>query len=303
MRSVIFIRVYLSSICLIAIVGLALRLICDTIKTMLTSSANPELSIPQVSTLDRLAIALAVMSLGFLAFVIRAPFFHAAIVGAALLGIRAHLTGKRELYVIAAFLLPLTIVVDIGNGMVVKLTPHTIDAFLLASDFGISHAVYLWFSGHPLAFAVIYAVYFWLPVWAAIVLCFTADAKRAAITMAIAPFTALPFFLAFPAVGPVRIHTATAPRNCVPSMHMVWVLLLWYYSPKWLRPIALTVVAITALATLGLGEHYVIDLAVAAPFALGVHSLVARLHATHAHELPAAAAVEITMVKDLSAVP
>ena len=60
---------------------------------------------------------------------------------------------------------------------------------------------------------------------------------------------------------------------------------------------------ITALATLGLGEHYVIDLAVAAPFALGVHSLVARLHATHAHELPAAAAVEITMVKDLSAVP
>ena len=150
--------------------------------------------------------------------------------GAALLGIRAHLTGKRRLFSdcrisAATDHRP----ADIGNGMVVKLTPHTIDAFLLASDFGISHAVYLWFSGHPLAFAVIYAVYFWLPVWAAIVLCFTADAKRAAITMAIAPFTALPFFLAFPAVGPVRIHTATAPRNCVPSMHMVWVLLLWYY--------------------------------------------------------------------------
>ena len=57
---------------------------------------TPSYPFLKISTLDRLAIALAVMSLGFLAFVIRAPFFHAAIVGAALLGIRAHLTGKRE---------------------------------------------------------------------------------------------------------------------------------------------------------------------------------------------------------------
>lgn len=227
--------------------------------------------------LDKTAVALALVVIIFLAIVINAPFFHAAVAGALLLAIWGWFSGKRELYVIAAFLPPLTIINALGNALVVRLTPHPIDSLLLATDFGISRAVYLWFDVHPLAFAVIHAVYYWLPIWAAVVLCVTEDAKRAAISMALAPLAALPFFLLLPACGPVWIHTATAPRNCVPSLHMTWVFLLWYYSPKWLKPVAVLITAVTALATLGLGEHYVIDLVVAVPFTLLICKVVGRV--------------------------
>jgi len=196
------------------------------------------------------------------------------VVGSILLALRARFTGQRQLYVIAACLPPLTIVNAVGNAAVIKLATHTIDRFLLATDFGVSRAVYAWFQLHPSAFAVIHVTYFWLPIWGAVVLCFAERTTEAAISMGIAPLGALPFFLLFPACGPIWINVRSAPRNCIPSMHMVWVLLLWYYSPRWLRPLAVFVVMLTAAATLGLGEHYVIDLIVAVPYSLLIVCLV-----------------------------
>jgi PAP2 superfamily len=66
------------------------------------------------------------------------------------------------------------------------------------------------------------------------------------------------------------------PRNAIPSLHMTWVLLVWWNSkglPRWVRAIALTFVCFTVLATLGTGEHYFVDLVVAFPFSLMVQAL------------------------------
>ncbi|HTK94102.1 MAG TPA: phosphatase PAP2 family protein [Terriglobales bacterium] len=67
-----------------------------------------------------------------------------------------------------------------------------------------------------------------------------------------------------------------APRNAMPSLHMAWVLLVWWNSlsfPRWARILALLYVAGTVFSTLGLGEHYLVDLVVAFPFALSAEAL------------------------------
>ena len=74
-------------------------------------------------------------------------------------------------------------------------------------------------------------------------------------------------------VAPVLIKGA---RNAIPSLHMAWVLLVWWNSrglAGWIRAIALIFVVLTILATLGTGEHYFIDLVVAFPFSLMVQAL------------------------------
>jgi hypothetical protein len=93
------------------------------------------------------------------------------------------------------------------------------------------------------------------------------------------------FYNLFPALGPVHIFLQDFPwhpmntlqashllrepiavkgvQNAIPSLHMAWVLLAWWYSrglSVWERGIALTFVVFTAFATLGTGEHYFIDL-------------------------------------------
>ncbi len=123
--------------------------------------------------------------------------------------------------------------------------------------------------------------------------------------------TAFPVMLAFlvtgpigvlyynmvPAVGPIHVFGPGFPwhpeitsrarqlvletiplrgaRNCIPSLHMAWVLLAWWNSKglaRWIRVIALAFVVFTLLATLGIGEHYFVDLVVAFPFALMVQA-------------------------------
>src|SRR5260370_30132630 len=74
-------------------------------------------------------------------------------------------------------------------------------------------------------------------------------------------------------VVPVLLKGA---RNAIPSLHMAWVLLVWWNSrglARWVRAIAMVFVVLTAMATLGTGEHYFIDLVVAFPFSLMVQAL------------------------------
>ncbi|MGC9947045.1 MAG: phosphatase PAP2 family protein [Bryobacteraceae bacterium] len=63
----------------------------------------------------------------------------------------------------------------------------------------------------------------------------------------------------------------SAPRNAMPSVHIAMALLILWNSrpwPKLCRGLAGGLLAITILATLGFGEHYLVDLFVAVPFAL-----------------------------------
>ena len=69
------------------------------------------------------------------------------------------------------------------------------------------------------------------------------------------------------------------PLNASPSGHVAWVLLMfWFagrYGNKAVRVLTGVYMALTCVATLGMGEHYVIDLVLAVPFArsiwAGVH--------------------------------
>jgi hypothetical protein len=68
-------------------------------------------------------------------------------------------------------------------------------------------------------------------------------------------------------------YLSAGVHNAIPSMHMAWALLvLW--SAMELGPLALAIAAslvgLTALATLGSGEHYMVDLVVSVPLAFAV---------------------------------
>jgi hypothetical protein len=106
------------------------------------------------------------------------------------------------------------------------------------------------------------------------------------------------FYNMFPALGPVHLFHARFPQdpiptaqvsrlylepvklfgppNAIPSLHMAWALLVWWYSRGlswWERGVAFGFLVFTVLATLGTGEHYFVDLVVAFPFAVLVEAI------------------------------
>ena len=110
-------------------------------------------------------------------------------------------------------------------------------------------------------------------------------------------------YLTFPAAGPVYVAGPEYPgsplplsvlrhwpiqmvplswreaRNCMPSLHVTWALLIWFNCKPFsrlVRRLALAFVLITLFDTLGTGEHYLIDLVVAFPFAVAVQALCSR---------------------------
>ncbi len=68
-------------------------------------------------------------------------------------------------------------------------------------------------------------------------------------------------------------------HNAIPSMHMAWALLI-LWSALELGPLALAIAAslvgFTVLATLGSGEHYLVDLVVSVPLAFAVWNVFRR---------------------------
>lgn len=87
------------------------------------------------------------------------------------------------------------------------------------------------------------------------------------------------FYATFPAVGPRHFDwaagvAAPALRNCVPSMHFAWALLIALNAKS--RPLrfALWVYAgLMALATIAVGEHYLVDVLASIPFVVAVQWL------------------------------
>jgi hypothetical protein len=76
---------------------------------------------------------------------------------------------------------------------------------------------------------------------------------------------------------------AVVPRNGMPSLHFGWTLLLFWNMRRrawWIALAAGAYVSLTALATLGLGEHYLADLIVAVPVALTLQALWIRTRTT-----------------------
>ncbi len=84
------------------------------------------------------------------------------------------------------------------------------------------------------------------------------------------PYKDLPRFV----LGKMTIPT-TIPRNAMPSLHVGWAVLLWWNSrkfPRALRASVLVFLIVTVFATLGSGQHYLVDLVGSLPFALTVQA-------------------------------
>jgi len=108
------------------------------------------------------------------------------------------------------------------------------------------------------------------------------------------------FYNLFPALGPAHLFGDRFPwqplatdqarrlflepvaipglRNAIPSLHMGWTLMSLWYSRGlsiWERGLAMAFVAFTVVATMGTGEHYLVDLVVAFPFVLFLQAMCA----------------------------
>ncbi len=187
------------------------------------------------------------------------------------------------------------------------LHPKTFDLFLYAFDCSmrlqISFLMGQAFSKLPALQVASLVIYNTLP-WA-LALTFAAQLRRsvrdAMMVMIVFVVTAPIGFLFYnllPACGPMHVFGAGFPghppsiaevaqwqvqpilvkglRNAIPSLHMTWVLLVWWNSKglaRWVRAIAMVFVVFTIMATLGTGEHYFIDLVVAFPFSLMVQAV------------------------------
>jgi hypothetical protein len=185
--------------------------------------------------------------------------------------------------------------------------PKTFDLFLYSFDSSlrvqISFLVGQVFHTWPWLWWVSFAFYIALPLPLALVYAaHLRHSKSNALAVMIAFLVTGPlgvmFYNMLPACGPIHIFGPAFPwhplstadamrmrvvpilvkgaRNAIPSLHMTWVLLVWWNSkglPRWVRAIALVFVWFTVLATLGTGEHYFIDLVVAFPFSLMVQAL------------------------------
>jgi hypothetical protein len=185
--------------------------------------------------------------------------------------------------------------------------PKVFDLYLFSFDaslhveipFLVGQAFSMW----PALRAVAFIFYIGLPI--PIALIYSGRVLRArekAISSFIAFLATGPvgvlFYNLLPALGPVHIFGKAFPwqplpaaqamklflepiavagaPNAIPSLHMAWVLLVWWYSRGlswWERAIALAFLFFTVLATLGTGEHYFVDLVVALPFAVLMESL------------------------------
>jgi hypothetical protein len=92
------------------------------------------------------------------------------------------------------------------------------------------------------------------------------------------------FYFLFPAVGPAHFDWVRGvpfplnPLNCMPSMHFGWALLIAMNARSWpLRCGLWCYAGLIALATIATGEHYLVDLLAAVPYALAVQRMSTRV--------------------------
>jgi len=190
-----------------------------------------------------------------------------------------------------------------------RANPNTLDLYLFSFDsslrvqiaflMGQAYALWPWFKGAGTFFYIGLPLVIGL-VYAGQLLRDRRRAVSAMIAFLITGPVGVIFYNLLPAVGPIHVFLGQFPwkpipteqvtrllvepiavaglRNCMPSLHMSWVLLAWWYSrglSVWERGIAMAFVVFTIFATMGTGEHYLIDLIVAFPFVVFLQGLCA----------------------------
>jgi len=174
----------------------------------------------------------------------------------------------------------------------------SLDQYLLAVDqkMGASWILGRLFSQYPPLEVICGLAYGTLPfIFVALYLFIPEPANRARLWWSTVISTAVCYigYSLCPAAGPKYAFTALWPYsepamlhprsdmvqgalNCMPSGHLIGALLFYWFSKtchKYVRLACAVFLGLTLLATLGLGEHYWIDLIVAFPFALAIYRL------------------------------
>jgi hypothetical protein len=177
-------------------------------------------------------------------------------------------------------ILPLTIayavvVVGIVHQVVILFTPLPIDAAILEFEqrwlFSLSVTLWQWSEAHKFVFLFFLVIYYCLPCVVILVVAAAgpSGAQRILRPLLLASVAVAPIYVLFPAVGPAHIGDSHALRNCIPSLHFAWAVLLWMnVKPGRLRNVLAVFAILTAASTLAIGEHYLVDLVVAVPYAL-----------------------------------
>jgi hypothetical protein len=198
----------------------------------------------------------------------------------------------------------------IAVGLAAYVTPVTYDRVVFAFDLHLDPAApswklgtffraHFWFyylCGHvynslPLALSACLALQWRELQWGERVNRFPVDLGITFLTLGVIGFGLYqicpvcgPSYL-FPHDYPAHLPTITNPgpaplpvfpRNGMPSLHVGWTfLVLWNLrTRRILGPLAAIFLTLTALATMGFGEHYLADLIVAIPLALTVQAAV-----------------------------
>jgi hypothetical protein len=177
------------------------------------------------------------------------------------------------------------------GGVTGLLRPATLDMALRNTDLwlGLDGLALTRWMAHEGFSWIVPVVYCALPLMMAVawILEHTRTLLRALATVA---FLVIPFYLLVPAAGPhyafadfpMASHHAIAvawvyPRNCFPSGHFTWALLLAWNVHDWRwRWVFVVYAALMAIATVASGEHYFVDLMAAVPFAVLVQAIAQR---------------------------
>jgi len=160
-----------------------------------------------------------------------------------------------------------------------------------------------WFQKLPWFYSISFFFYIGLPIVIAVVYTgvLLRDTRRSLSAMTAFLVTGpigILFYNLLPALGPVHVFNEAFPwhplsfaqlhklfveplpiagaRNAIPSLHMGWVILAWWFSrglSLWRRTIAALFLLFTFFSTMGTGEHYFVDLVAAVPFSLFIKSL------------------------------
>jgi len=204
---------------------------------------------------------------------------------------------KRWDWMLAAgvLTLPLGVIVDMFIRFLSILVPYKMDLYVyrFSEYFGApSFRIAQFLDHHLVAYLFVYFSYSILPCTVMTVFSFCLwklgkdEALEVATAFVLNLLLALPIYLMFPVCGPAYAfpgfphqipgaivpHPAliSAPPNGVPSVHFSTALLVFWFARrwKWGKILAGTHLALIAIATLGLGEHYIFDLVVAVPYVI-----------------------------------
>jgi hypothetical protein len=187
--------------------------------------------------------------------------------------------------VMGVLLMPLRIITSWISPVTIDLPLRQLDVALGLDGFALTR-----FLLRVHLYAAVPIVYFLLPI--AVALAWSIERPKGLMRdLVLGAFCAIPFFYFFPACGPshafpdfpwsaakvLPVIGSGYPRNCVPSMHFGWAMLLALNCRRWWAKILFwTFAALTAIAAVAGGEHYFIDIIAAVPFTFAVQ-WVARL--------------------------